>query len=415
MYFIYRNLTCLAAPFVPLLLKSRLAKGKEDAARMQERFGIASQARPEGKLLWIHAASVGESNSVLPLINALLSSYPSLNILLTTVTVTSAELMNERLPSGAIHQFAPVDTPVAVEKFLQHWKPDVALWVDSELWPNIIMETKKRGTFMGIINARMSEHSFRAWQLASGFAKTLLSCFTLCFAQSRQDSERLTKLGIPSITGIGNLKYDAPELPFDEAELAALKEVIGNRPLWVAASTHPGEETIIAGVHKAVKERFADLLTIIVPRHANRGSAIAAELRNISVARRSKGDAITSHTDIYLADTMGELGLFYRLAPITFIGGTLTGHGGQSPLEAARLGSTIMMGKHYENFTAVVEAMERDKALMIVAPEECAAALAQLLSDSTIRSALGLAAKKHVDAGGGIINSIMKGLQPYLT
>lgn len=415
MYHLYRTLTRIAAPAVPTLLKRRLARGKEDGARLPERMGIASAPRPTGKLLWIHAASVGEANSVLQLIERLLAAHPGLHVLLTTVTVTSAKLMGGRLPQRAFHQFAPVDTLEAVERFLSHWRPDVALWVDSEFWPNLIMETASRGAVMGVINARMSEQSFRSWRFAKGFIREMLSCFRLCFAQSEEDKTRLLQLGLPTVTGVCNLKYDAPALPCNEQELAQLIALVGERPVWVAASTHKGEEQIIAKLHKELEAEFAGLLSIIVPRHANRGAEIASELHGMKVARRSQAEAITPETDIYLADTMGELGLFYRLARIAFIGGTLVPHGGQNPLEAARVGCAIVVGPHTHNFTAVIEGLRADGAILTAqTPQALREHLHNLLHDPQKRHNLGEAATHHAQTHDGAVETVMNALQSYL-
>jgi 3-deoxy-D-manno-octulosonic-acid transferase len=415
MYLLYRALTSLASPFIPFVLRRRLARGKENASRLPERLGKASMPRPPGKLVWIHAASVGEANAVIPLIDALLAGSNAPHVLLTTVTVTSAVLMSKRLPERALHQFAPVDTPEAVRRFLDHWRPDVALWVDSELWPNLIVETYKRGACMGIINARMSERSFKRWGLVLPFIRKLLSGFALCFAQSKADAERLLMLGLPSITGIGNLKYDTPSLPYQEAELTRLRKEIGERFTWVAASTHPGEEVMIAAVHSAFVRQGIKLLTIIVPRHATRGDEVAAQLAPLQVARRSHGKSITEQTDIYLADTMGELGLFYRLASVVFMGGTLVPHGGQNPLEPARIGCTILAGPHMENFAAIALAMEQEDALKRVQNSEALAAdLKFLFSDEKARTALANNAQSHVHSHEGILKSITQELQHRL-
>ena len=377
---------------------------------------MASIPRPAGKLVWIHAASMGEANSVLPLLQAMLAAYPQLNVLLTTVTVTSAAMMQGRLPERAFHQFAPVDTPAAVDRFLAYWQPDIALWVDSEFWPNLIMEAKRRGAVMGVINARMSQKSFDAWLYGAPLIKGLLSCFSLCFAQSRQDASRLRSLGVAVVTGVGNLKYDAPLLPYSEQELETLKTAAQGRAIWVAASTHPGEEKMIADVHRALKSQKVNALTVIVPRHAKRGNDILPELGGLNIAQRSKGQPVTSATDIYLADTMGELGLFYRLASVAFIGGSLVEHGGQNPLESARFGCAIVTGPHTYNFADVVKGMEVDKAILRVNnPPELAAALRQFLSDGEMRRKAGEAAQAHVNAKGGAMDGIMNELRQYLT
>ncbi len=411
-YFLYRIATQIVTPLIPTLLDRRMARGKEDAQRLQERFGLATVMRPQRELIWIHSASVGEANAVLPLIERLLNANPALSILLTTVTVTSAKLMGTRLPARAIHQFAPVDTLDAVEKFLEHWRPDIALWVDSEFWPNLIMQTKKRGIVMGIINARMSGESFNAWKFFPFFIKKLLSSFTLCFAQSAQDAERLSRLGVTTDIHIGNLKYDAPPLPCDESNLTHLRNEINNRHIWLAASTHEGEEQIIADVHRVLKSEFADLLTIIVPRHAIRGDEIVKELPDFNIAQRSKNETIEANTDIYLADTMGELGLFYRLAPIAFIGGSLVTHGGQNPLEAARLDCAVIIGPYVSNFLSIVEEMQASGAIKSVATaEELTVVLKELIADESIGKKMVSNAKRYIDSKCGIINDIIAAIK----
>ena len=418
MYSFYRGLTVLLSPFIPLILKRRLGNGKEDAARINERTGYSTLSRPEKKLIWIHAASVGETNSVLPLIKQLLEKFSDVSVLLTTVTLTSTKLIENKLPLRAFHQFAPVDTPDAVIRFLKHWRPDIALWVDSELWANMIVETKRSGAVMGLINARMSPGSFARWQkFASSLIKQLLSSFDFAFVQSTPDSEYLTKLGMKHINAVCNLKYDAPALAFDENELNTLKEQTKNRKIWLASSTHPGEEKIIAEVHKQLSNAFPDLLTIIVPRHAKRGDDIKQELQEYgAIAQRSKKEGITEKTAFYIADTMGELGIFYRLAPIVFIGGTLVPHGGQNALEPARIGCAIITAKHYHNFVSVVEDMLLDKAIIkITSPDEMVSQIKSLFNDEVKRQAYSMAAKIHAESKSGAIAKILDCLQDYLT
>jgi 3-deoxy-D-manno-octulosonic-acid transferase len=415
MYFLYKFLTTLAAPVVPSLLQRRLARGKEDENRFSERLGKASIPRPAGKLLWIHAASVGEANAALPLVDVLLAQAQPPQILLTTGTVTSARLMQERLPKPAIHQFVPVDTPQAVESFLSYWQPDAGLWVDSEFWPNLIMKAKARGVVMGVINARMSERTYLAWWLCQPLIRQLLSCFSFCFAQSEADMERLSIHGMRTVKHVGNLKYDAAPLPFSERDILLLKSDIGARPLWLAASTHPGEEAIIARVHTALKQSIPNLLTVIIPRHAERGDAIAGELSPRMIARRSKQQVITPATEIYLADTMGELGLFYRLCPIAFIGGSLVEHGGQNPLEPARLGAAIILGPHTQNFIDICKGLELAHGCIRVQDENALRdAVKNLLSEPKHAQELAERAFAHVQGQAGQVTRIMNELQPYL-
>ncbi len=416
MYALYRIITQCVSPVVPWWLRRRLARGKEDAGRLPERLGRAGQERPPGKLVWIHAASVGEANAVLPLIEAMLDAAPFLHVLLTTVTVTSARLMASQLPPRALHQFAPVDTLHAAQGFLNHWQPDVALWVDSELWPNLVLETRRRKVVMGIINARMSERSFRRWKMARPLIRRMLGCFDICFAQSEADASRLQSFGVPAITGMGNLKYDALPLPYDSAQYTQLRSMIGSRPVWLAASTHPGEEEYIARVHNALASEQFPLLTIIVPRHAVRGDEVAARLSPSAVAQRSQRALIAPETAVYIADTMGELGLWYRLAPVTFMGGSLVPHGGQNPLEAARLGCTILAGPHTENFADIYRDLDQKDACVKVKNEtKLVETLRLLLTDTPRRQWLAENALTYVQSHGGVTSQIMNQLQPYLT
>ena len=417
MYSLYRTLTYTVSPLIPLLLKRRLVRGKEDATRIGERTGSYTLPRPAGKLVWIHAASVGETNSVLPLIRQLAALFPEVSVLLTTVTVTSARLTEGKLPVNAVHQFAPVDTPSAVSRFLAHWKPDVALWVDSEFWPNMIVATRKSGAVMGLINARMSPHSYHKWQkFGASLVRRLLSCFDFCFAQSPQDAQYLQQLGIPAITAIANLKYDAPALGYEEEALTCLQQETQHRPLWLASSTHPGEEEIIAQLHLRLKPHFPGLLTLIVPRHATRGDAIAATLKSHGqVAQRTQGQPVVPDTEFYIADTMGELGLFYRLAPVVLMGGTLVPHGGQNALEPARIGCAIITGEHYHNFISVVEEMAADNAIIkIRTQDELFDAVKGLLEDKTRRHAYSEAARQHAHSKSGALQNIVDCLGKYL-
>lgn len=396
---LYRLISYPLTPFLRLYLNHRLQRGKEHPARIAERWGHASRERPHGTLAWIHAASVGEAQSALPLIHALLERHPELHLLLTTGTVSSAEFVATKLPDRAFHQFVPVDTWPAARRFVAHWQPDVVLWVESELWPNLLTATRRNGAKILLVNARMSEASFHNWQRFPTSIKKLLSMFDAILAQAPQDAARLTALGAQQVQMPGNLKEDAGDLPFDAAELERLKAQIGSRPLWLAASTHSGEEAIIAAAHKQLLADFPQLLTLIVPRHPPRGEKIAAELQaaGLSVASRSRGDAITSDTATYLADTIGELGLFYRLAPVVFMGGSLIPHGGQNPLEAARLDCALLAGIHTHNFEDIFARLESAPALIRVTDSATlAAAVEKLLSDSLLRDTLSANAKQEI-------------------
>lgn len=390
---LYRLLTQVGAPLIDGLLKRRLAQGKEDENRLPERRGLSEIARPEGTLIWIHAASVGESQSSLALIAALLKGRPHIHILQTTGTLTSAKLMSERLPSQCFHQFAPLDRMPWVCRFLDHWRPDMALWMESELWPNLVEETARRNIPAVLINARMSMRTFRRWKIFKGTARNLLGKFSLCLAQTEEQAECLRALGAPCVKYLGNLKFSAAPLPCDPSELERLQAAVGGRPVWLASSTHPGEEDLAATVHIGLKRTMPDLLTIIVPRHPSRGQEIAEDLRTrgLRVTRRSDGSLPDG--EIYIADTLGELGLFYRLSGIAYIGGSMGSHGGHNPLEAAQLDCAIVYGPDMGNFKSVARDLAHaGGAIQIDSGQGLEASIASLLNDPARRECLALAA-----------------------
>lgn len=408
----YRLLTHLLAPLLPLWILWRKMQGKEDAARIRERYGYASKTRPDGTLLWLHAASVGEANSVLVLIAGIRKRYPQMRLLLTTGTVTSAALMQKRLPGDIIHQYVPIDTPAAVRRFIRHWQPDIALWVESELWPNLVMEANEAEAFMGIINGRMSERSAAGWQKRPGMIRPMLGCFDIVFAQTVEDGKRLSALGAKDVQCVGNLKYDAQLLPCSEEELIELQSP---RPVWLAASTHPGEEALIARAHALLAASYPDVLTIIVPRHPQRGGDIAAALKNFKIALRSQSKTIPPATQIYIADTLGELGLFYRLSDIVFMGGALVKQGGQNPLEPARLSCAILTGPYTHNFAEMFQEMEQAGCcLRIDSAEALAAQVGLLLGDIAARDRLQSAVKRWMEGKGGTAERLLAALEPVL-
>ncbi len=414
---IYRGLTTVAAPLIGLYLRRRRAAGKEDAARFDERFGHAGAPRPAGPLAWIHAASVGEAVSMLPLIERLLARRGDARVLMTTGTVTSAQLIADRLPAGALHQYVPVDRPDAVRRFLDHWKPDLALWAESELWPNLVAETQARGVPCLMVNARMSSASFKRWRRLRGLVAPLLGGFALCLAQNDEEAARLAALGATDVRAVGNLKFAADPLPADAAALDRLRAAVGDRPLWLAASTHSGEERIVAEAHRALTRTHPGLLTVIVPRHPQRGAALAGELdaADLNIARRAREDAIAADTHVYLADTLGELGLFYRLAEIVFVGGSLVPHGGHNPLEPARLGCALLWGPHMFNFSAVAEGFAAADAVEPVADGGALArAVARLLDDTDLRHRRAEAARVVAETESGVLDAIEDAIAPYL-
>lgn len=414
---LYRGATAAAAPFIGPYLSARTRAGKEVEARLGERYGIASAARPKGAVIWVHAASVGESLSVLPLLDKLSEQWRGVTILVTTGTVTSAAILAERLPNGAIHQFVPLDRVAWVRRFLDHWRPDLALWVESEFWPNLLAETARGSIPALLLNARISPKSFKGWSRFPGVIGFLLNCFDLCMAQSDEEAERLKALGAERVCAPGNLKLAAPPLPHDAAELARLRTELGNRPIWVAASTHPGEDEVVGAAHDRLSRDIDGLLTVIVPRHAERGPSIAAALADIglTVALRSRGDAVTRDADIYVADTMGELGLFYRLAEIAFIGGSLIPHGGQNMLEAARLDCAVLHGPHMENFSAITrEFAEAGASRAVSDADTLATAVRTLLTNDALRRERVAAGHRVAGHKAEIMADVLDLLSPYL-
>jgi len=412
---LYRALTVAGGPLIDLYLRRRMARGKEDRQRFGERLGRAGRPRPEGALVWLHAASVGEAQSLLPLIE-ILDARPRLKLLVTTGTVTSARLMGERLPEGAVHQYMPVDRPAFVARFLDHWRPDLALWAESDFWPNLLAETRRHGVPLVLIQGRISPRSFASWRRFPGFIGRVLSNFTLCLAQTCTDAHRLTQLGAPEVRCLGNLKLSVPPLPCDEAELERLKATIGDRPVWLASSTHAGEEAIAGRVHRQLgRDR---LLTMVVPRHPTRGPAIAAELEamGLRVALRSKGQWPDEATEIYVADTMGELGLFYRLAPVVFVGKSITAEGGQNPYEPARLGAAVLFGPHMGNFPDMAPGLLAAEGAVSVADEgELARTLGRLIDAPDSSARVGAAALSWATSEAGALEKVLAALEPFLT
>ncbi len=414
---LYRLVTRLATPAILLYLRRRVARGKEDAARIGERLGRASQARPQGALIWLHAASVGEANSVLSLIARIRATRPALHVLMTTGTVSSARLLAGQLPAGVLHQYVPVDQPRWVRSFLDHWHPDLALWVESELWPNLVNETERRRIPMVLLNGRMSRRSFARWQCLPTLVRSLLGGFAVCFAQSAAEGERFRALGARRVLTVGNLKHSADPLPIEAEALAAMTAMLRGRPIWLAASTHEGEEQEIGRAHRAIASVIPGLLTIIVPRHSTRGRAIAAALRaaGLNAALRSARDAVSASTEVYVADTMGELGLFYRAVRVVFVGGSLIPHGGQNLLEPARLDCAILHGPHMANFQEIVNEMSAAGAANEVRDARALAdAVITLLREPALRDHQAKAAGRIADARRDVLDRVLREIEPLL-
>lgn len=413
---LYRLAWKFGYPLIELYLWRRKKDGKEDIARFDERLGVPSLPRHNGKLVWFHCASVGESASVLPLIEELLRVNAWIQVMVTTGTTTSADFMERRLPARAFHQYAPIDKPEFVEEFIDYWQPDLAVWVESEFWPNLIFACKEWGCPMILLNARISETSYEKWSKYKKTARDILGCFDLVLPQSREDARKLQDLGARRVKYLGNLKYGAPALPHDAKELERLQDMIGKRFVWVAASTHPGEEQEIIDAHLLIKKRMYSVLTVIVPRHPKRAAEIRAAIPSgLNVATRSLNEPISDDTDVYIADSIGELGIFFRLAPIVFIGGSLVEHGGHNPIEAAHLDSAIITGPNMQNFAEIMLEFEKAVAVGVVeSSTELAAAVYELWSNPQKRIAMARMAKKHVEKRGEILPNIIEEIETYL-
>src|SRR6476660_8956093 len=409
---VYQKLSAAVVPLAPALIKRRLKQGKEDPARVGERRGMSRDVRPHGPLVWIHGASVGEVLAAVPLIEKLRAL--NIRILLTSGTVTSAAVVAKRFPADIIHQYVPYDSPRYVARFLDHWRPSLALFIESDLWPNLILSSAARRLPMVLINGRMSHRSFPRCRRVSGTISALLSRFDVCLAQSRVDAERCAALGGRNVMPTGNVKLDVPAPPADSAKLERLMSVTRGRPIIVAASTHPGEEEILLDAHRVLAGFFPSLLSVIVPRHPARGEAIARSVAasGLHVARRSREELPTATTDVYVADTMGEMGLFYRLAPIVFMGGSLIEHGGQNPIEAVKLGASIVHGPHIFNFTDVYEALDSaGGARRADTREALVKQLGQLLADPAAREWSVGAAERVVGQLGGALDRTLVALE----
>ncbi len=418
---LYTLLTALLGWPLRGWLRWRASRGKEIPARLGERRGRTSAARPAGKLAWFHGASVGEALSLLPIVSGVRAR--GWQVLVTTGTVTSAALMAERLPPGCVHQFVPLDRRAWVRAFLDHWRPDLVLWSESELWPNLLGEVGAREIPAALVNARMSDKAYRGWRRWRGLSAQVLGAFDLILAQSAIDAERFRALGGLDVRVLGNIKLAAPPLPCDETEMAALRHEMGARPVWLAASIHPGEDVIVAGVHRALKTDFPSLLTLVAPRHADKGRAMRDAMRDtmrdtgadVKVVLRSETRVIPADADIYIADTMGELGLFFRAADIVFMGKSLAVGGGQNPAEPAILGRALVLGSDMSNFRDMTaELLAAGAAVQVEDAAALKDAVARLLRDPEACEKMSGAGRAVMAHHAHAVKETLNALSPYL-
>lgn len=416
---IYNTLIrCLYPLVISRYIKKRKERGKEDTKRFNERIGRPILKRPEGMLFWFHGASVGESLSMLPLINKLLGTYPTSHVMVTTGTTTSAELMGKRLPERAFHQYIPIDNPVFTTRFIKHWQPDIVLWFESDLWPAMLSGIKRKNIPLLLVNGRISNKSFKRWQQFDFICKELLDCFTTCLGQSDEDAYRLKVLGAKEATCLGNLKYAGTPLPVDEEKKNVLLKEINGRTMWLASSTHEDEELKIARFHNELKKDFPDLLLLVAPRHPHRGIEIQERMRKelgLKVSLRSKNEPITAETDVYVADTIGEMGLWYGICPLVFIGGSLIPHGGQNFMEPSRCRDAVIVGPHMHNFTdAINRAKKADAVIQVNDVLELTDTVRQLLANKDLLEAKRSLAYNWATSEAKVLDGIIDKIKGYI-
>lgn len=416
---IYNTLIRFLYPIaISRYIEKRKKNGKEDIKRFNERIGKPTKPRPEGKLIWMHGASVGESISMLPLINRLLEIYPDAHVMVTTGTLTSAEIMAKRLPERAFHQYLPIENPVFATRFVKHWRPDIALWFESEFWPAMLSCIKRKNIPLILVNGRISNRSFKRWQQFEFVIKEILDCFNLCLGQSEEDTYRLRVLGAKNTLCLGNLKYAGLPLPVDAEKKKEIAEQISDRPAWLVSSTHDDEEFKIARFIKDMKQKIPHLLTFIAPRHPHRGSEIKERLTKelgLKVALRSAGEKITPDTDVYVADTIGELGIWYELFPVVFIGGSLIPHGGQNFMEPSRYRDAVIVGPHMHNFTdAMNRAKKADAVIQVNDVLELVDMVETLMTNSELLEAKRSLAYNWATSEAKVLDGIVEKIRGYL-
>lgn len=411
----YGAATSLLAPATGIFLRGRLRRGKEDDRRLGERSGLAGQPRPPGPVVWLHGASVGESLAVLPLIERLAAR--GLSVVLTTGTVSSARILAPRLPPGVVHQFVPLDLTRFMRRFLAHWRPALVMLAESELWPNLMAEVARRNVPLVLVNARLSARSFTRWRRARPLIGAMLGRTVLCLAQTDGDAERFAKLGAPRVSVAGHLKFDAPAPAAEPARVAELAAGIGDRPAWVAASTHAEEEQLVLAAHSRLAKRFPALLTIVVPRQTERGATLVERAAAIGLRaqRRSETPTLQADTQVYVADTMGEVGLFYSVVDLVFMGKSLGGSGGgQNPIEPAKLGNAVLHGTRVGNFSDIYRLLDEAGGAVALDDEAALAdQVAALLADRPRREAMKRAAERFASRQGGASDRVMAAIEPF--
>ncbi|MCZ2328107.1 lipid IV(A) 3-deoxy-D-manno-octulosonic acid transferase [Bartonella sp. F02] len=413
-FFIYRMISFCLQPLVSFYFLLCSVCRKEERKRQKERLGKSCKLRPQSPLIWFHAASIGETFALFSLINYILSL--KINVLLTTGTMTSSTLAKQYFGNRLIHQYAPLDLELTMRRFIQHWKPDLVVVCESEIWPFRIQELAKRRIPQIIVNAHMSERSFKAWQKQFTFAKHIFKHIDMVIGQNERDIAHYRALGVKSVALSGNLKADVFPV-VDQALFTRYRNAVKNRPVWAAVSTHEGEEKIAFEVHKILKKYLPNLLTIIVPRHPERSEDILKEYSDGSLhfVRRSSNTIPNANTDILFGDTIGEMGLFLRLAQVAFIGKSLCEYGGHNPLELAVLGTAILTGPHVSNFQDMFEQfLSRDAARVVTNSQQLADQVYKFLTNEELRQKMVERAYAVANGMTGALERTLKELEPFL-
>ena len=414
---IYKILSIVLLPLVILIIFFRIFQNKEINTRIKERFAFPSVKKPKGKIIWINASSIGEYLATISLIKKIRKIKPKTKILLTTNTKTSALLAEKITDKNIFHQFTPQDNPLVIKKFLNYWKPSLVLWMESEFWPIILDETKKYGVKMILLNGRMSDKSFKNWSYFKFFFKEIISNFSLILTMSRIDKENFKKLGAKNINFIGNLKFCNEEQHYDKLLEKKAKKLIGNRSVWLAASTHHREEMYAATIHCKLKERLnlKNLLTIIVPRNIKRTSKIKKEIKSIvPLTKLFQSKSIPQNTEIIIDDSIGQLEMWYKNIKTVFLGKSYPPKGGQNPIEPARNGCAIISGK-MSNFQEIENEMLRNKCLINVTNDnEFYSAIANCIQGSVYIKDIRVNAKIYVKSKSFILDKTVKTIQKYL-
>jgi len=362
MFFIYRVLINLILLLSPIIILIRLLKKKEHPIRFKEKFVCPSKKKNAGKLIWIHGASVGEILSIVPLIEKLENNYRIKQILVTSNTLSSSKILSNFKLKKTVHQFFPIDTNYHSQKFLNYWKPSVAIFVDSEIWPNMVANIKKKSISLILVNARITQKSFKKWKMFPLSARKIFEKFDICLSSSIKSSKYLGLLGAKKIKFIGNLKF---------TESTTIKNDLNNeikknfllKKIWCASSTHNKEELLCANVHKKLKEKHKNLLTILIPRHIHRTTEIINQIKrlNLKIHLHDSKKRISNDTDIYLVNSFGQTKSFFRICKTVFLGGSIIKHGGQNPLEAARFGCKVLHGPHVWNFSEIYNLLKKNR------------------------------------------------------